>query len=137
MEDCDRAAIGERIARLESGVESFHKLVDTKFLERDKAVTAELRERDKALSLHERELGQHLERLNHAHADAVAKESSFVARPLFDVERDRLNDRVAEVRNDFSKFQSRIIGITIGATSVAAICGGLIVGLILRIYSGK
>ena len=108
----------ERIARLECELVALVRLMDTK-----------IEERDKALQVHENQLSNHLDMLNHYKSEAIAKEKEFVTHAQFDL----LMERVSELRLDFNNFKSSSVGIVIGATTASAALGGLITGLVLRL----
>jgi len=72
----------------------------------DLLTSQRFKERDQALALQAAELARRLDVLNHAHRDAMLRDSSFVGREVYDQRHSELERRVVALE----RWQSQIVG---------------------------
>jgi hypothetical protein len=103
-------------------------------------VEARMEERDKFLALQAKEYARRLDELNHAHANAVERNSLYVTRETWeaghrelvakaDSRFDSQGMRLSTIENRLA----RIIGIGVGIGFASGVLGGGIVALVMRL----
>lgn len=107
---------------------SLKEHLETRFDELEKRIELSARANEAALAVQTNELARRLDTLNHAHQQAVEKESSFLPRGEYGIAQAEWH----RWRNDIEAWRNRVIGIAIGGGAAGGIIAALLTRMLLK-----